>query len=519
MGMSIVSNVQAVNARRNLNMTSIKMGRALERVASGLRINRAADDAAGLAISEKLRSQVRGMQQASRNAQDGISMVQTAEGALAEVHSILQRQRELVVQAGNSSLSGSDRTAIGEELLALKNEIDRISTATSFNGQNLLTGTLTTALDGASELKVGTAVATALAAASELKVGTAVATALAAASELKVGTAISNNTISAMNLSTADAGTTFTFTYNAGTNDLTLTNTTTAAFETIVFGSAGGAGDKVLNFATLGVSVTLNGPAEVAADDLGNALAAAGTNDIITAANVVTAVDVSGADAGTTYTFTYAAGTNALTLTNATTSVSQTITFGTAGVVGDKVLNFGTLGISVILTGPAEAAADDLGNALAAAGTNDVITAAGSGAASFQVGANAGQTIAVGFSDMRASAIGSGAGNQVSDKITDNQAVSTTAKADALIVILDDAIADVSTQRGALGAVQNRMESTINALGVSIENLGASEGRIRDADIAAVSSELVTAQILQQAGLSVLSQANQAPQAALALLQ
>ena len=503
MGMSIVSNVQAVNARRNLNMTNIKMGRALERVASGLRINRAADDAAGLAISEKLRSQVRGMGQASRNAQDGISMVQTAEGALAEVHSILQRQRELAVQAGNSSLSASDRTAIGEELLALKNEIDRISTATSFNGQNLLTGALTTALDGASELKVGTAVATAL----------------AAASELKVGTAISNNTISAMNLSTADAGTTFTFTYNAGTNDLTLTNTTTAAFETIVFGSAGGAGDKVLNFATLGVSVTLNGPAEVAADDLGNALAAAGTNDIITAANVVTAVDVSGADAGTTYTFTYAAGTNALTLTNATTSVSQTITFGTAGVVGDKVLNFGTLGISVILTGPAEAAADDLGNALAAAGTNDVITAAGSGAASFQVGANAGQTIAVGFSDMRASAIGSGAGNQVSDKITDNQAVSTTAKADALIVILDDAIADVSTQRGALGAVQNRMESTINALGVSIENLGASEGRIRDADIAAVSSELVTAQILQQAGLSVLSQANQAPQAALALLQ
>ena len=395
MGMSIVSNVQAVNARRNLNMTSIKMGRALERVASGLRINRAADDAAGLAISEKLRSQVRGMQQASRNAQDGISMVQTAEGALAEVHSILQRQRELVVQAGNSSLSGSDRTAIGEELLALRNEIDRISTATSFNGQNLLTGALTTALDGTSEIAVGVA--------------------------------ISNN--------------------------------------------------------------------------------------------VVAGVSVAGADAGTTYTFTYAAGTNALTLTNATTSVAETITFGTAGAAGDKVLNFGTLGISVTLTGPAEAVADDLGNALAAAGTNDIITAAGSGAASFQVGANAGQTISVAFADMRATAIGSGAGNQVSDKIADNQAVSTTAKADALIVILDDAIADVSTQRGALGAVQNRMESTINALGVSIENLGASEGRIRDADIEAVSSELVTAQILQQAGLSVLSQANQAPQAALMLLQ
>ena len=395
MALTINTNVQAVNAQRNLNMTQLKMGRALERVASGLRINRAADDAAGLAISEKLRSQVRGMTQASRNAQDGISMVQTAEGALAEVHSILQRQRELTVQAGNSSLSASDRTAIGEELLALKNEIDRIATSTSFNGQTLLTGALTTSLDGTSEIAVG-----------------------------------------------------------------------------------------------------------VAIDN-----------------NVVSSVDVSGASAGTTYNFTYVAGTNALTLTNATTSVAETITVGSAGSAGDKVLSFSTLGISVTLTGPAESAADAIGTALDAAGTDDIITAAGSGAATFQVGANAGQTISATFGDMRTTAIGTGAGNQVSDKIVDNQAVSTTAKADALITVLDDAIGDVSTQRGTLGAVQNRMESTINALGVSVENLSASESRIRDADIAQVSSQLVTQQILQQAGISVLSQANQAPQAALALLQ
>ena len=210
MGMSIRTNVQAVNAQRNLNMTNPTMGRALERVASGLRINRAADDAAGLAISEKLRSQVRGMGQASRNAQDGISMVQTAEGALAEVHAILQRQRELAVQAGNSSLSASDRTAIGEELLALKNEIDRISTATSFNGQNLLTGALTTTLDGASEIAVGAA--------------------------------ISNNVVAAVDVSGADAGATYTFTYAAGTNALTLTNATTSVAETITFATAGAAG-------------------------------------------------------------------------------------------------------------------------------------------------------------------------------------------------------------------------------------------------------------------------------------
>ena len=291
MGFAINTNIQAINAQRNLNLTNVRMGKTLEKLASGLRINRAADDAAGLAISEKLRSQIRGMRQASRNAQDGISMLQTAEGALGEVHAILQRQRELSVQAGNSTLSAEDRTAMGEEMLALKNEIDRIANSVTFNGVNLLTGSLTTALAGGSEVAVGTA--------------------------------ISNN--------------------------------------------------------------------------------------------VVAAVDVSGADPGTTYTFTYVAGTNALTLTNAATSVAETITFGTAGAVGDKVLAFTTLGISVTLTGPAEAAADDLGNALAAAGTNDIVTAAGSGSATFQVGPSAGQTISVAFNDMRSTAIGSGVGNQISD--------------------------------------------------------------------------------------------------------
>ena len=395
MGFAINTNIQAINAQRNLNLTNVRMGKSLEKLASGLRINRAADDAAGLAISEKLRSQIRGMRQASRNAQDGISMLQTAEGALGEVHAILQRQRELAVQAGNSTLSSEDRTAMGEEMLALKNEIDRIASSVTFNGVSLLTGALTTSLDGTSELQVGTA--------------------------------ISNN--------------------------------------------------------------------------------------------VVSAVDISGADAATTYTLTYAAGTNALMLTNAATSVAETLTFGTAGAAGDKVLTFSTLGISLTLTGPAEAVADDIGTALAAVGTNDIITAAGGGSAVFQVGPSAGQTITQAFNDMRTTALGSGAGVQISDKIADNQAVSTTTEASALIAIIDDAIVDVSTRRAAFGAAQNRMESTINSLAAVVENLSASESRIRDADIAAVSSDLVSGQILQQAGVSVLSQANQAPQAVLALLQ
>ncbi|MCB1188749.1 flagellin, partial [bacterium] len=145
--MIINTNVAALNAQRNLGMTSSKMSKTLEKLSSGLRINRAADDAAGLAISEKMRAQVRGMQQGQRNALDGVSMLQTAEGALDEVHTILQRVRELSVQAGNSTLSTSDRQAIGEEMVALRSEIDNIAQRTRFNGLNLLNGSLATTLD------------------------------------------------------------------------------------------------------------------------------------------------------------------------------------------------------------------------------------------------------------------------------------------------------------------------------------------------------------------------------------
>ena len=159
MAMQIATNVAAINAQRNLSVTGLKMGKVLEQLSSGYRINRAADDAAGLGISEKMRAQIRGNQQAVRNAQDGISMLQTAEGAMDEVHSILQRMRELGVQAANGTYAenGAERTSIGQEIEQLKNEIDRIAGATEFNGLSLLTGTLTGTLGGATatDLVVG----------------------------------------------------------------------------------------------------------------------------------------------------------------------------------------------------------------------------------------------------------------------------------------------------------------------------------------------------------------------------
>jgi len=158
----IMTNVSAINGQRNLARTGLRMGKTLEKLASGYRINRAADDAAGLAISEKMRAQIRGNKQALRNAQDGISMLQTAEGAMDEVHAILQRMRELAVQAANGTYAdnGPERTSIGEEIVQLRTEIDRIAFSTEFNGQKVLTGALSSAAAGAtgSDLITGDAV-------------------------------------------------------------------------------------------------------------------------------------------------------------------------------------------------------------------------------------------------------------------------------------------------------------------------------------------------------------------------
>src|SRR5690242_8244296 len=155
MGLSINQNIAAVNSYRNLSNTQNDLSKSLEKLSSGFRINRAADDAAGLAISEGLRSQVGGLKVATRNAQDGVSVVQTAEGALNEVHSVLQRMRDLGVQAGNDSNNAAARDNISTEVTSLKEELSRISSSTNFNGTNLLDGTAGAAADGNLKFQVG----------------------------------------------------------------------------------------------------------------------------------------------------------------------------------------------------------------------------------------------------------------------------------------------------------------------------------------------------------------------------
>ncbi len=382
MGMTINTNVMAINAQRNLAVTGLRMSKAMERLSSGFRINRAADDAAGLAISEKLRSQINGLAQASRNAQDGISMVQSAEGALTETHSILQRMRELAVQASTSTLTDSDRTQIQEEVAALISEINRIGEATNFNGTKLLNGGLGSTVAPTS------------------------------------GAAVTDG-VSKLESTGASAGV-YTFAQ--------------------VVGTAGGSTAKVtLTRNADGFAVTLDNIAQ---------------------------------------------------LTGLNTSV----------------LDFGALGVRVTVNSQLTTGAGPYVYNLNA----DTITVSG-GSATLVIGSDPNdnnQKLSFSVNDMRATALGVAA-------VT----VATQTGANAAVTSIDAALTSVTTQRSKLGAIQNRLEHTVASLGVSVENLAASDARIREADIAVESSSLVTAQILQQAGTAVLAQANASPQAVLSLLR
>lgn len=244
--MRINHNITALNTYRQLSSNNDNLSKSIEKLSSGLRINRAGDDAAGLAISEKMRGQIRGLDQASRNAQDAISMIQTAEGALNETHSILQRMRELAVQGSNSTLQDGDRTAIGEELKELAKEIDRIADTTQFNGKTLLNGSLVTSLDGTSSTKVGKALTTGDGAI----------------------------TVSKLDVSNASSGTTYTF---DNTDDkLTLTANVNGATvsQTLTVAAMGTAGEQTFNFDTLGIKMTVTGSTTDTATEIADRITA-----------------------------------------------------------------------------------------------------------------------------------------------------------------------------------------------------------------------------------------------------
>jgi flagellin len=235
MGMVINTNVDALDALRNLGITASKFSASVQKLSSGLRINTAADDAAGLAISNKLEAQVNGLNQAQRNAQDGVSMVQTASGALTEITSMLQRIRELAVEAANATIGSSDAASINTEIGALQTEINRIGGATTFNGQNLLTGSLSVALGNGGSLSVGKALNTGHAA-----------------------------TVSGIDVSAARAGSTYSLASNSAG---TLTMTLGTLSQTVNLQAMGATGTQTITFGQLGVRITVAGdPAKTAAE-------------------------------------------------------------------------------------------------------------------------------------------------------------------------------------------------------------------------------------------------------------
>ena len=510
----IMTNVSAINGQRNLAKTGLRMGKTLEKLASGYRINRAADDAAGLAISEKMRAQIKGNKQALRNAQDGISMLQTAEGAMDEVHSILQRMRELAVQAANGTYAdnGPERTSIGEEIVQLRSEIDRIAFSTEFNGQKVLTGALSSVSAGV--------------AGTNFIQGETIsyANAGAAGTHLVSGDSLPSGGTRTATFATAPAGD-YTFVNNGGILEMRLGGAT----GTLVGTAAGFASGSTIAAASAGSVTFTNGfsvnvTADAAAYNWTSFLAdmAVGGNQNLSI-NGLTGTTVTATTARPqTYTFTSPAA-GQLTLTGAD-GTSQTLTI--ADMVADetRTLDFNQLGISLTLqTGPAGRTAAQVVTDLTGATDNSIIINGTGNTSTLQVGANVPDTLSLQFVSMLSENLGSAAyklgGSAGLITTLGDQVVRTIQDSHNLMSSLDGAIQTLNSRRGTLGAAQNRLEHTINSLGVAVENLTASESRIRDADIAELSSDLVASNILQSAGVSVLAQANQTPQAVLQLLQ
>ena len=471
--MVVQHNLQAMNANRMLNITTGSQSKSAEKLSSGYRINRAADDAAGLSISEKMRKQIRGLDQASTNAEDGVSAVQTAEGALTEVHSMLQRMNELAVQASNGTNSKTDRDAIQSEIDQLTTEIDRVAETTKFNETYLLKGDA----DGATKdvymkghdaglkgtLTDGATSATFKVAAGALDAGKKVTI---GGKEYTIGSTKAEAdkladdvdaaaTAGTKNMKLTIDGAEYTCKYVAGGNSwLDKDGQTVADIKA-----------KIKNGSTVeydGKSLTvMNDKDTDGVDD--------SDSSVISAAKAVTLM------------------TAELTTANniGATKTAATITAAAGGYTSDAGIEF-TIG-----KGTAEVAEKLNFN--------------------LHVGSDADMTnkINVNIETMDSSYLGIKGLN-----VTDETGVSATYAVDAIA----DALQKVSDQRSSLGAVQNRLEHTIANLDNVVENTTSAESRIRDVDMAEEMVEYSKNNILAQAGQSMLAQANQATQGVLSLL-
>lgn len=491
MGMVVRTNTMANNAFRQLGMNNNQVSKSLEKLASGYRINRAGDDAAGLAVSESMKAQITGLEAASSNSQDAISLVQTAEGALTEVHDMLNRMVELSTKAANGTYTDAQRQNYQDEITQLQEEIDRISKTTEFNGQKLLDGSMGSASNGmpvAVTDLAGTVNGAALGA------GTAVTA---------VATVVGTTGLDNVGATSGEMGKiTVTFTDSKGDEQ-----TVTVDYQV---GADSGA-TKTNIIQALNNNETLKGSftASVSGTELKFEAAVSG------AASSVTSISISN-DQGTS--------TAKVETVTEGRDATQSFDLSAGFKEGDKITIDGKEYTYVKdANGSDGKSFSDIASLVIAADANGVkldvddtaaVTATKTGGSgdglSFQVGAtaDADNVLTLNVADMSATALG----------VADVD-VSKVSSAQAAIDKINSAIDKVSKTRSGLGAMQNRLEHTINNLDTTAENLSAANSRIRDTDMAKEMMQYTQMNVLVQSAQAMLAQANQQPQSVLQLLQ
>lgn len=497
MSLGINTNIASLSAQRALSGSQADAATAMQRLSTGLRINSAKDDAAGLAVSNAMTSRINGLQQAGRNSNDAVSMLQTAEGGLQSITDNLQRIRELAVQASNDSLGSTERGYLNTEVGQLINEINRVADSTTFNGQQLLNGTGGTNTDGQFTFQIG------------------------------AGTSSNDNfavTLADVNTDAMGASGTGTIAGTAVVADLT-------------------AGDLTVNGTDVG-SVTAAGTGGTLAGGIAAAIQAADSSVTATVGaatkqlGAFTEITLSGGTPDSGSLFQFSVGgvnifdtdqfqANSLSVTE--TEFDSALTSKTSALAAVGITFTGTAAGNNLTFSKADGsdfaivATTTLDDATAVAGGFANLTTLGAGAKTDDVHGSITLTSASTITLGGAAEANAGFTNDQSSTVTGNtlSAVTVTSRANALAAItsVDNALNTVNTSRASIGANQSRLESVIDNASVTAENSEAARSRILDADFAQESASLAKTQVLQQAGISVLAQANAMPQQVLALLQ
>ncbi len=491
----INTNVASLNAQRNLNHSQMSLATSLQRLSSGLRINSAKDDAAGLAISDRMTAQIRGLDQAARNANDGISLAQTAEGALSQSGDILQRIRELAVQSANATNSAGDRLALNSEVNQLVTELSRIANSTTFNGLKVLDGTYQ-----GQQFQVG--------ADANQTIGVSIGGARA--------TDLKNNTV------TLESGTTLLGLGEAAASTAGPVAGNGVAAQTLTI--AGSAGSSAVTVAAADSASTI-------AANVNNVSGATGVSAVASTTATLTGVSAAG-----TISFSVNGGGTATTISAQISSTSDLTAVATAvNAVSGKTgvtatLNSTKTAVIFSQADGKDVTLDDFLNSGAgtatisgSGATAGVVTLTSGAADSSRVAGTVTLSSAAGFTSVSgtgntANITGTVAKGSASIDMTTVDITSVTG-ANAALSVIDAALNQVNKIRADLGAVQNRFGITIANLQSTSENVSAARSRVRDADFAAETANLTRAQILQQAGTAMLAQANALPNSVLSLLR